>query len=106
MYLANNEVLNAKAFNGSDTPIAVMTDTGVKQIGTKTSADHLVAFGADENGNGGLQIVNLLGENRSYLQRPCFFVDPQRRNRVRRHGRAGRANLPQDSDRSGFVVLP
>ena len=76
MFLANNEVLSAKAFNGSDTPIAVMTNTGFKQIGTKSDADHVVTFGADQSGNGGLQIVSLLGENRSYLQRPCFFVDP------------------------------
>ena len=76
MYLANNEVLNAKAFNGSDTPIAVMTDTGEKRIGEKTVADAVVKFGCRPNGNGGLAIIDAGGGvNCSFLQEPAFSVD-------------------------------
>ena len=75
-FLANNEVLSAKAFNGSDTPIAVMTDTGEKRIGEKTSADAVVKFGCRPNGNGGLSIIDIGGGvNRSYLQEPMFSID-------------------------------
>ena len=75
-YLANNEALNAKAYNGTDTLIAMMTATGEKWIAPKTAADSVVKVGCKPNGNGGLQIIDVGGgENASVLYDPAFVIN-------------------------------